>query len=96
MNVVHLLLSDVALLAGFIRLVALEDQEAALGFTELVVFLLGAIHRVASLRGRCLVLTLLAKGATDVALHGGTVLEKMLCMPPVEQARRLECLLKMF
>jgi hypothetical protein len=40
---VHLLLSDAALLAGFIRLGALEDHEATIGLGELIVFLLGTV-----------------------------------------------------
>ena len=55
---VHLLLGDMALPAGFICLGALEDHEAALGLGELVVFLLGVVHRVASLWGRLLGLAL--------------------------------------
>jgi len=39
---VHLLLSDVALLARFIGLGVPEDQEATPGLWELIVFLLGA------------------------------------------------------
>jgi hypothetical protein len=38
----------------------------------------------------------LAESAKDVALHGSIVLEKMLCLPLVEQARGLEHLLKVF
>ena len=41
---VHLLLSDVALLAGFIRQGAPKDHEVALGLGELVVFLLGIVR----------------------------------------------------
>ena len=78
MDSVHLLLGDAVLPAGLVRLGALEDHEAALGLGELIVFLLGAIHRVTSLRGRLLGPALLAEGATDVALHGGAILEKML------------------
>ena len=48
-NGVHLLLVDVALLVGFIRLGALEDHEATLGLGELVVFLLGTVRWVAGL-----------------------------------------------
>jgi len=77
-NGVHLLPGDTVLPVGFILLGALEDLEAALGLGELIVFLLGAIHRVTSLRGRLLGPALLAEGATDVALHGGAILEKML------------------
>jgi hypothetical protein len=40
---VHLPLGDAALPAGFIRLGAPKDHEAALGLGELVVFLLGTI-----------------------------------------------------
>jgi hypothetical protein len=93
---VHLLLSDLALLAGFICLGAPEDHEAALDLGEIIVFLLGAIRRVTSLRGRLLGLALLAEGATDVALHGCIVLEKMLRLPPVERAGGLKRLLKVF
>jgi hypothetical protein len=41
-------------------------------------------------------LALLAEGATDVALHGSAVLEKMLCLSPVEQAGGFERLLEVF
>jgi hypothetical protein len=78
---VHLLLGDAALPAGFIRLGAPEDHEAALSLGELVVFLLGTVRQVTGLRGRLLGLALLAEGAMDVALHGSVVLEKMLCLP---------------
>jgi hypothetical protein len=81
---------------GFIRLGAPEDHEAALDLRELVVFLLGTVRWVDGLRGRLLGLALLAKGAMDVALHGCTVLEKMLRMPPVEWAGGLKCLLEVF
>jgi hypothetical protein len=91
-----LLLGDPALPVGFVRLGALKDHEAALGLGELIVFLLGTVCWVTGLRGRLLGLALLAEGATDVALHGGTVLEKMLCVPLVEQAGQLEHLLKVF
>jgi hypothetical protein len=40
---VHLLLSDAALLVGFIRLGAPEDHEATIGLGELIVFLLGTV-----------------------------------------------------
>jgi hypothetical protein len=53
-NGIHLLLGDAVLSAGFICLGALEDHEAALSLRELIVFLLGAIRRVASLHGRLL------------------------------------------
>jgi hypothetical protein len=79
---IHLLFSDVALLAGFICLGTPEDHEAALDLRELIIFLLGIIRRVTGLWGRLLGLALLAKGATDVALHGGAALEKMLCLAP--------------
>ena len=59
-----------------------KDHDTALDLGELVVFLLGTVRWVASLRGRLLGLALLAMGATDVALHGGIVLEKMLRLPP--------------
>jgi hypothetical protein len=93
---IHLLLGDVTLLAGFICLEAPEDHAAALDLRELVVFLLGAVHRVTRLWGRLLGLALLAKGATDVALHGCIVFEKMLRLPPMEWAGGLERLLKVF
>jgi hypothetical protein len=67
-----------------------------LGLEELVVLLLGIIHRVTGLRGRLLGLSLLAEGATDVALHGGTVLEKMLRLPPMEWVGGFERLLEVF
>jgi hypothetical protein len=81
---------------GFILLGAPEDYEAALSLVELIVFLLGTVRRVAGLRGRLLVLALLAEGAMDVALHGITVLEEMLCLPPMEWAGGLERLLEVF
>jgi hypothetical protein len=40
---VHLLLGDVALQVGLVRLGALEDHEAALGLGELSVFLIGVV-----------------------------------------------------
>jgi hypothetical protein len=46
---VHLLLVDVALTVGFMHLGAPEDHEAALSLRELVVFILGAVRRVAYL-----------------------------------------------
>jgi hypothetical protein len=42
-NSVHLLLSDTALSVGFIRLGALEDQEAAIDLRELSVILRGNV-----------------------------------------------------
>jgi hypothetical protein len=81
-NNVHLLLDDAALPAGFIRLEAPEDHEAALGYGELVVFLLGTICQVVGLQGMLMGLALLAKGATDIGLHGGAVLEKMFRLSP--------------
>jgi hypothetical protein len=84
MDGIHLLLDDVVLPVGFIHLGAPEDHEAALNLEELVVLLLGTIRRVAGLWCRLLGLALLAKGATDVAIHGSVVLEKMLCLPLVE------------
>jgi hypothetical protein len=48
-NGVHLLVSDVALLVGFIRLGAHEDHEVVLSLGELVVFLLGIVRWVTSL-----------------------------------------------
>jgi hypothetical protein len=93
---VHLLLGDAALPMGFICLGAPEDHEAALSLGELVVFLQGTACLVASLRGRLLGLALLAKGAMDVALHGCVVLEKMLRLPPMEQAGGLKRLLEVF
>ena len=41
-------------------------------------------------------LALLAEGAMDVALHGGVVLEEVLCLPPVEWVGGLESLLEVF
>ena len=38
----------------------------------------------------------MAEGATDVALHGGVVLEEVLCLSPVEWAGGLEHLLEVF
>jgi hypothetical protein len=93
-NGVHLLVSDVALLVGFIHLGAPEDHEVALSLGELVVFLLGIVRRVTSLWGKLLGLALLAEGATDVNLHGRAVLEEMLWLPPVEGAGGLECLIE--
>jgi hypothetical protein len=93
---VHLPLGDAALSAGFICLGAPKDDEAALDLGELVVFLLGTVCRVVNLWGRLLGRALLVEGAKDVALHGNTVLEKMLCLPPVERAKGLEHLLKVF
>jgi hypothetical protein len=93
---VHLLLSDATLLAGFIYLEAPDDHAAALDLRELVVFLLGAIRWVTSLWGRLLGLALLAEGATDVALHGCIVFEKVLRLPPMERVGGLERLLKVF
>ena len=79
---VHLLLGDAALPVGLIRLGAPVNPEAALGLGELVVFFLGAVRQDAGLWGRLLGLSLLAEGATDVALHGSAVLQKMLHLPP--------------
>jgi hypothetical protein len=93
---IHLLFGDVALPTGFICLGAPKDHEAALSLGELILFPLGAVHQVTGLRGRLLGLALLAEGATDVALHGGVVLEKMLCLPTMERTRGLECLLEVF
>ena len=95
-NGVHILLGDVALPAGLICPGAPEDHEAALDLRELGVFLLGAIRWVISLQGRLLSLALLVEGATDVALHGSTVLEEVLCLPPVELVGGLERLLEVF
>jgi len=53
-NSVHLLLSDVALSVGLIRLRAPKDHDAALNLRELVIFLLGTSHWVANLQGRLL------------------------------------------
>jgi hypothetical protein len=89
-------LGDAMLSARFIRLGASKDHKAALALGELVGFLLGAVCRVAGLGGRLLGLALLAEGATNVALHGSTVLEEMLHLPPMEQVGGLECLLKVF
>jgi hypothetical protein len=49
---------------------------------------------VIGVRGRLLGLALLAEGATDVAPHGGAVLQKMLHLPTVERAGGLEHLLE--
>jgi hypothetical protein len=38
----------------------------------------------------------LAEGVTDVALHGGIVLEEVLCLPLMEWAAGLERLLEVF
>ena len=95
-NSVHLLLDDAALPVGLICLGAPKDHEAALGLGELVVFFLGTVHWVTGLWGRLLGLALLAKGATDVALQGGAVLEKMLHLPPMERVGGLEHRLKVF
>jgi hypothetical protein len=81
---IHLLLGDAVLPAGLVRLGAPEDHEAAFGLEELVIFLLGAVRQLIGLRGRLLGLALLAEGATDVALHGGIVLEKIFHLPPME------------
>ena len=91
---VHLLLGDATLPMGLVRLGAPKDHEAVLGLGELIVFLLGAVHRVAGLQGSLLGLALLAEGATDVALHGSAVLEEMLRLPPMEGVGGLECLLE--
>ena len=96
MNSVHLLFSDAALPMVFVGMGAPEDHEAALGLQELGVFLLGPSYWFASLQGRLLGLALLAEGAIDVTLHGGIVLEEVLCLPPVEWAGGLERLLKVF
>jgi hypothetical protein len=93
---IHLPLGDAALPVGFICLGAPKDHKVALDLGELVVFPLGAVYQVIDLQDRLLGRALLAKGAKDVALHGSTVLEKMLCLPPVERARGLERLLKVF
>jgi hypothetical protein len=93
---VHLPIGDATLPVGFICLGAPKDHKAALDLGELVVFLLGVVYQVVGLQGRLLGRALLAKGAKDVALHGSTVLEKMLRLPHVERARGLEHLLKVF
>jgi hypothetical protein len=77
-------LGDAVLPARFICLGAYKDHKIALALGELIVFLLGTVRRVTGLGGRLLGLALLAEGATDVALHGSTVLEEMLHLPPVE------------
>jgi hypothetical protein len=81
MDGVHLLLNDAVLPTGFIHLGAPKDHEAELYLEELIVLLMGAVRRVAGLRCRLLGLALLAEGATDVAIHGSAVLEKMLRLP---------------
>ena len=96
MDGVHLLLDDLALLVGFIRLGAPKDHGAALGHGELLIFFFGTVHQVASLWGRLLGLALLAEGAMDVALHGSIVLEKMFWLPPMERVGGLEHLFKVF
>ena len=63
---------------------------------ELNVFLLDISCRVTNLQGRLLGLALLVKGAMDVALHGGVVLEMMLCLPPMKWVGGLERLLEVF
>ena len=73
-----------------------KDHEAALGLWELDVFLLGAFCQVAGLQGKLLGLALSTEGATDVALHGGVVLEEVLYLPPVEWVGGLESLLEVF
>ena len=88
-NGIHLLLP-----VGLVRLGPPEDHEAALGLEQLIVFLLDAIHWVTSLQDKLLGLALLAEGAMDVALHGSTVLEKMLRLPPMERVGRLKRLLE--
>jgi hypothetical protein len=85
-NDIHLLFCDAALSAGFIGVGAPEDHEVALGLGEFGVFLQGASCQVIGLQGKLLGLALLAEGATNVAIHGGVVLEKVLCLPPVERA----------
>ena len=52
MDGIHLLLGAAALPVGLMRLGAPKDHEAVLGLGELVVFLLGAVRWVTSLRGR--------------------------------------------
>ena len=49
---IHLLLGVAALPVRLMRLGAPKDHEAVLGLGELVVFLLGAVRWVTSLRGR--------------------------------------------
>jgi hypothetical protein len=78
---VHLLLSDVVLLAGFIRLGAPKDHEAMVSLRKLSVIFWGSIHRLASLGGRLLGLALLAEGAMDVASNCGTVFEEVFAYP---------------
>ena len=94
MNDIHLLLGDAALPVGPICLGALKDHKAVLGLGELIVFFLGVACQVTSLRGRLLGLALLAKGAMDIAFHGGIVLVEMLRLPLVEGIGGLEHLLK--
>ena len=81
---VHLLLSDAVLQTGFVCLGALEDHEAMISLRKLSVIHQGSVHRLAGLRGRLLGLTLLVEGAMDVAPDGGTILEEVLCLPPME------------
>ena len=96
MNGVHLLFGDAALLVVFIGVGAPKDHDAVLDLEELGVFHLGASRRVIGLQGRLLGLALLAEGAMDVALHGGVVLEEVLCLSPMEWAGVLERLLEVF
>jgi hypothetical protein len=89
---VNLLLGDVALPVGIVHLGAPEDHEVELSLRELCV-LLGVVRPFAGLQGRLLGLALLAKGDKNVAPDGGAVLEEVLCLPPMEQAGALKCLL---
>jgi len=95
-NGVHLLFDDAALSAGFIGVGAPEDHEAALGLGELGVFLLGTSRWVTGLQGRLSRPSLLAKGATNVALHDSAIIEEVFCLPPVEWAGGLKRLLEVF
>jgi len=95
-NSVHLLFGDAALPMGFIGVGAPEDHEAALGLGELGVFLLGTSRWVTGLQGRLSGPSLLAKGATDVALHDSAIIEEVFCLPPVEWVGGLERLLEVF
>jgi hypothetical protein len=80
-NDIHLLFSDMALLARFVGMGAHEDHEAALGLGELSVFLLGTSRWVTNLQGKLMGLALLVEGAANVALHGSVVLEEVLRLP---------------
>ena len=89
MDGIHLLLGDAALMVGLMRLGAPEDHEVALGLGELGV-LLGVVRWFTGIQSLLLGLALLAEGATNVALDGGTIFEEVLHLPPVEREGGLE------